>query len=119
MDRSAGREKSLATPGDWLVRDSEMAALVRAFDWASTPLGPMEGWPESLKVAVGICLNSRFPMFVWWGPQLINIYNDGYIPMLGARHPAALGRPARDSWNDIWDIVGEQARSAESRGREA
>ena len=48
-------------------------------------------------------------MFVWWGPELINIYNDSYIPMLGNRHPSALGRPAQDSWNDIWDVVGAQA----------
>ena len=94
---------------------SEMATRVGEFDWAGTPLGPICAWPVALRIAVGICLNSRFPMFVWWGPQLINIYNDGYIPMLGARHPAALGRPARDSWNDIWDIVGEQARQVMER----
>ena len=91
------------------VAQSEMAQRVRAFDWASTPLGPIESWPQSLLIAVSICLNSRFPMFVWWGPTLINIYNDGYIPMLGARHPRALGRPARDSWDDIWADVGPQA----------
>ena len=91
------------------VAQSEMAQRVRDFDWAATPLGPIESWPQSLLIAVSICLNSRFPMFVWWGPQLINIYNDGYIPMLGARHPRALGRPARDSWDDIWADVGPQA----------
>ena len=72
-----------------------MAERVRAFDWASTPLGPMDRWPQSLATAVGICMNSRFPMFVWWGSQLINIYNDAYIPILGKRHPEALGRPHR------------------------
>ena len=91
------------------VAESEMAQRVRDFDWAATPLGPIESWPQSLLIAVSICLNSRFPMFVWWGPKLINIYNDGYIPMLGARHPRALGRPARDSWEDIWADVGPQA----------
>jgi signal transduction histidine kinase/CheY-like chemotaxis protein len=99
------------------VVDSEMASRVRELDWSSTPLGPIEQWPTALRIAVGICLNSRFPMFVWWGPQLINIYNDGYIPMLGARHPAALGRPARDSWDDIWDVVGAQARIVMEEGR--
>ena len=94
----------------------EMAAMVRAYDWASTPLGPIEQWPQSLRVAVGICLNSRFPMFVWWGPQLINIYNDSYIPMLGKRHPAALGRPAQPTWADIWHIVGPQADAVMLRG---
>ena len=58
----------------------EMAERVRAFDWAATPLGPLESWPQSLLVAVGICLNSRFPTFVWWGPELINIHNDAYAP---------------------------------------
>jgi len=93
-----------------------MAARVRAFDWSTTPLGPMDCWPEALRVAVNICLNSRFPMFVWWGPELINIYNDGYVPMLGKRHPTALGRPARDSWNDIWAVVGPQADAVMKRG---
>ncbi|HYO07381.1 MAG TPA: PAS domain-containing protein [Tepidisphaeraceae bacterium] len=93
-----------------------MAALVRATDWSQTPLGPMASWPQSLRVAVGICLNSRFPMFVWWGPQLINIYNDAYVPILGKRHPAALGRPAREAWHDIWDVLGPQADAVMSRG---
>jgi len=93
-----------------------MAARVRAFDWASTPLGPPQQWPQSLRIAVGICLNSRFPMFVWWGPQLINIYNDGYIPMLGKRHPAALGKPAQPTWQEIWHIVGPQAEAVMQRG---
>ena len=99
------------------VAESEMAQRVRDFDWASTPLGPIESWPQSLLIAVSICLNSRFPMFVWWGPKHINIYNDGYIPMLGARHPRALGRPARDSWEDIWADVGPQADIVMHEGR--
>ena len=93
-----------------------MAARVSAFDWAKTPLGPMDAWPQALKVAVGICLNSRFPMFVWWGPELINIYNDAYAPILGKRHPEALGRPARSVWGEIWPVVGPQADAVMSRG---
>jgi PAS domain-containing protein len=93
-----------------------MARRVYAMDWSRTPLGPIESWPQSLKIAVGICLNSRFPMFVWWGPDLINIYNDAYVPMLGQRHPEALGRPARSSWDDIWGVVGPQADAVMSRG---
>jgi PAS domain S-box-containing protein len=93
-----------------------MAARVAALDWSTTPLGPRDTWPESLRVAVGICLQSRFPMFIWWGPELINIYNDGYIPMLGARHPHALGRPAREAWAEIWDVVGPQAEAVIERG---
>jgi PAS domain S-box-containing protein len=101
---------------DLSAHPSEMAARVADFEWASTPLGPMQAWPQSLQIAVGICLNSRFPMFVWWGPDHINIYNDAYIPMLGKRHPAALGRRARESWNDIWDVVGPQADAVFERG---
>ena len=94
----------------------EMQARIAAFDWSRTPLGPRESWPQSLTIAVGIALSSRFPMFVWWGPQLVNIYNDAYVPILGAKHPAALGRPAKDSWAEIWDVVGEQAKAVMERG---
>ncbi|HEX6265938.1 MAG TPA: PAS domain-containing protein, partial [Burkholderiales bacterium] len=90
--------------------------LLRSTDWSSTPLGPMEGWPQSLRIAVGICLNSRFPMFVWWGSELINIYNDAYIPVLGKRHPAAFGRSAPDIWGEIWPVVGPQAEAVMRRG---
>src|SRR4051812_8925834 len=96
--------------------NSSMAERVRTFDWSRTKLGAWENWPGSLRVAVEICLNSRFPMFVWWGPELINIYNDAYIPMLGKRHPAALGVPARQTWGDIWDVVGPQADAVMRRG---
>jgi PAS domain S-box-containing protein len=95
---------------------SQTAALLRSTDWSQTVLGPREGWPQSLKLAVSLCQNSRFPMFVWWGEQLINIYNDAYVPMLGKRHPRAFGRPARDSWEEIWDIVGAQAELVMRKG---
>ncbi len=94
----------------------ETGRLLLATDWAATPLGPMDRWPQALRIAVGICLNSRFPMFVWWGEQAINIYNDAYVPMLGKRHPAAFGRPAQEAWSDIWDIVGAQRRLVMERG---
>ncbi|MES2787373.1 MAG: ATP-binding protein [Pseudomonadota bacterium] len=78
-------------------------------NWSATSIGPMESWPQSLRIALGICLKSRFPMFVWWGPERINFYNDAYVPMLGKRHPAAFGQPAHQTWSDIWDVVGPQA----------
>ena len=86
-----------------------MGALIRARDWSTTSLGPAHGWPHDLKTAISIMLNSRYPMFVWWGAELIKFYNDSYIPMLGSRHPDALGRPASDVWADIWNVVGPQA----------
>jgi PAS domain S-box-containing protein len=80
----------------------ELAELVRRHDWGATPLGPVAGWPASLCVALGICLHSRTPMVVWWGEELVNLYNDAAIPLLGAAHPAALGRPAAAVWGDVW-----------------
>jgi len=103
-------------PFELLLSDSESGRLLRATDWSKTPLGPLEGWPQSLRIAVGICLNSRFPMFVWWGSELINLYNDAYVPILGKRHPEAFGRPAPTIWGDIWPVVGPQAEAVMQRG---
>ena len=71
-----------------------MAARIHAFDWSRTPLGPMDRWPQSLRTAVSICLGSRFPMMLWWGPDLINIYNDAFVPVLGGWHPRRSACPA-------------------------
>jgi signal transduction histidine kinase len=98
------------------TRATVTGGLLRATDWAATPLGPMESWPQALRIAVSICLNSRFPMFVWWGPALVNIYNDAYIPVLGKRHPEAFGRSAPATWSDIWDVVGPQMEAVMQRG---
>src|SRR5215813_14382906 len=95
-------------PGSELQK-LRMADRVAYHDWSATPLGPITGWPEALKVACQMIMSSRFPMFIWWGPELINIYNDAYVPMLGKKHPAAFGRPAAEVWYEIWDIVGKQA----------
>lgn len=95
---------------------TEVGQLFLDTDWAATGLGALERWPQSLRIAVSICLNSRFPMFVWWGPGLINIYNDAYAPMLGTRHPAAMGRPARASWDDIWPSLAPQVEAVMQRG---
>lgn len=94
----------------FLSGGGEMGERIRAFDWSSTPLGPPSEWPQSLKSAVRIMLDSRYQMFVWWGPEFINFYNDAYRSALGDRHPHALGRAARDIWEDIWDTVGPQAQ---------
>lgn len=81
---------------DFLTGGGEMGQRIRSFDWAASPLGPFESWQSSLKTTVRLMLNSRYPMFLWWGPEYINLYNDAYIPVLGARHPRALGfRPPR------------------------
>ena len=86
--------------------NGEMAGLMRATDWSKTPLGPIEAWPQSLRIAVSICLGSRHPIVLWWGPERWMFYNDGYRPMLGERHPQFLGRPGQECWAEIWEIIG-------------
>ena len=86
-------------------------------DWSRTPLGPVEQWPQSLRIAASICLNSRFPMFVWWGPSLVKIYNDAYVPMLGKRHPGAFGGRAIEVWSDIWPVLEPQVEAVMERGQ--
>lgn len=83
-----------------------MGARIRAHGWAATPLGPPETWPAALQTLVGVMLGSRQPMFVAWGAERIMLYNDGYAPICGSRHPAALGQRFRDVWFDIMDEVG-------------
>jgi len=78
---------------------------VLGHDWAATPLGPVANWSPTLLATVGTCLNSRFPMLLIWGPELVMVYNDAYAPLLGSRHPAALGRSLSDVWADIWPTL--------------
>jgi PAS domain S-box-containing protein len=85
--------------------DSRMAARMRELDWSATPLGDARTWPAVLATSCRICLTSRFPMIVWWGPDLRFFYNDAYLPLLGAKHPA-LGKPGREVWPEIWHIIG-------------
>jgi PAS domain S-box-containing protein len=82
-----------------------MIERVRTFDWASTPLGPMAEWPQSLRTAVDMVLHSGHAMCLIWGADRIHIYNDAYAPILGARHPAALGSPTVNVWPELWDQV--------------
>jgi PAS domain S-box-containing protein len=86
-----------------LTGGGAMGALVRCHDWSTTPLGQTESWPLSLKTAVSLILRAQQPMFIGWGPSYISLYNDGYIPILGDKHPAALGHSMADVWSEIWD----------------
>ncbi|MBZ6077562.1 PAS domain S-box protein [Microvirga puerhi] len=88
-----------------------MGERVRTHDWAATPLGPAETWPQSLRTALSIMLNSAFPTYLAWGPELTSFYNDAYIPMLGDK-PEALGRSFPEVWPETWDIVGPIATRA-------
>jgi PAS domain S-box-containing protein len=92
---------------DVLSGGDEMGRLVRSLDWAATPIGPVEGWPQSLRTAVRICLSSRVPMLLWWGPELVMLYNDACRPILGVtRHPGALGQRGRELWPELWEAIG-------------
>jgi hypothetical protein len=93
----------------FLAGGGEMGERMRSIDWATTELGPAENWPQSLKTAVRIVLTSRQPMFVWWGPNLINLYNDAYKAIVGGKHPQALGQPASYVWREIWEQVEPRA----------
>jgi signal transduction histidine kinase len=99
------RTETAVAPG-W-VRGGALGQLVREFDWATTPLGAIEGWPQSLKTVVRTVLTSRFAMWMSWGPELTFLYNDDYARMtLGKKHPWALGKPSREVWKEIWGDIG-------------
>ncbi|HEY9806616.1 MAG TPA: GAF domain-containing protein, partial [Candidatus Obscuribacterales bacterium] len=108
-------EREAAIRETILAGGGEMGALMRSRDWSQTPLGPVEQWSQSLKTAVRIMLTSRQPMFVWWGKELINLYNDAYKAIVGGKHPEVLGQPAAQVWREIWDQVGPRAESVMSR----
>ena len=101
--------KAPADPGraapttSFLDGGGELGALMRAFDWSATPLGPPAGWPQSLRSAVSILLSSKAQIVLFWGPEFITLYNDACRPVFGAKHPGALGRPAREAWSEIWE----------------
>jgi len=93
-----------------------MGERIRAFDWSSHPLGPPHRWPPALRMAVSLCLNAGFPTAIYWGPQFYVLYNDAWSVIPAERHPAALGRPARLLWSDIWHVVGPQFEQALATG---
>ena len=104
MDQQA-RGKGAPLAADWVVGGGEMGSLIRAKPWADTPLGPIEGWPQSLRSAVSILVPSKAQIILFWGPELVAIYNDAYRPVLGAKHPDALGVPARRLFSEAWHVL--------------
>jgi PAS domain S-box-containing protein len=100
---------SVPSSADFLAGGGEMGALMRSYDWSLTPLGRPANWPQSLRTAVRLVLNTNHPMFIWWGPDLIQFYNDAYRQTMGPeRHPHALGQGGRECWAEIWHIIGPQ-----------
>ncbi len=102
---------------DFLAGGGEMGARLRSHDWSESPLGPPSQWPQSLRSALSICLNSSFPTAIYWGPDLLLLYNDAWAPIPAERHPWALGRPAQEVWQDIWPVVGPQFGQVLSSGQ--
>jgi hypothetical protein len=100
----------------FLKGGGEMGELIRTKDWSTTSIGPPDTWESSLRTSISILLNSQFPMFVWWGPEQITIYNDAYRAILGEKHPAALGGSGSKVWREIWDVVGPLARQVLEQG---
>jgi PAS domain S-box-containing protein len=105
----------------WLVGGGAMGALIRKYDWSSTSLGPIETWPQSLRLILRMMLANKFPCILAWGPELTCFYNDSYRPLLGAK-PEALGRPFLEVWLEVYDIIkplADKARAGEASYIEA
>jgi signal transduction histidine kinase len=91
---------------DWLSGGGEMGELIRSMDWSRTPLGPVESWPQSLRTTVSLCLSSTFPILIAWGPERVQIYNDAYRPICGAKHPQSMGQRFNECWASALPAVG-------------
>ena len=91
----------------FLQGGGEMGQRTRDFDWSKTPVGSIEQWPQSLRTVLSLIINSKFPMFLWWGKDLIQFYNDAYRPSFGneGKHPMALGQKGEDCWPEIWPVI--------------
>ena len=89
----------------FLAGGGELGELIRTKDWSKTSLGPVEKWPQSLKIIVRIMLTSQQPIWIGWGSELIKLYNDPYKSSVGGKHPQALGQPASVVWSDIWKDI--------------
>src|SRR3954467_4579551 len=102
VEESAPRRRSLSRAGH-----GAGARALLAFPWETTPIGPVDSWPDQLRLLVQVMLSSEFPMMIVWGPEYTQLYNDAFRPILGtAKHPDALGRSARETWAEIWDDIG-------------
>ncbi|WP_309084463.1 ATP-binding protein [Chelativorans sp.] len=108
--------EGLGRGDDLFYGGGRMGELMRARDWAATPLGPPETWPLTLRSMVRILLTSRYQMWMGWGPELLFFYNDAYTPTLGVKHPSALARPASDVWREIWPDIGPLADHVMQKG---
>ena len=123
MNALAAQKNDIVAPASPDVKRNEifgtgeMADLTRAFDWSQTPVGPIEQWPVALVTTVNTLLGSRHPMFLWWGEELVQFYNDGYRPSIREdKHPSALGQKGKECWCEIWHIIGPEIEAVMTRG---
>jgi PAS domain S-box-containing protein len=101
--------RSQQTALDFLQGGGEMGARIREFDWSTTSLADPAAWPQSMRTAIRLILNTGHPMCIFWGPELLWFYNDAYSQSIGPeRHPGSIGQPARQVWDEIWEIIGPQ-----------
>jgi signal transduction histidine kinase len=101
LDASSSRSAHAA----FLQGGGEMGARMRDLDWAATPVGPPDAWPQSLRSTLSMLLPSRAQIILFWGPEFVVFYNDAYRTVFGAKHPKMLGRSGREAWSEIWDSV--------------
>src|SRR5262245_5423882 len=92
-----------------LVGGGEAGKLARATRWSETAIGPIESWSQALRSTAGLVLQNHSPMLLWWGPRFVQIYNDTYRPVLGDKHPRAMGQPFSECWTEVFHIVGPMA----------
>ena len=119
MDASEGESRDGGgqheLPG-FMQGGGDCGALMRSIDWTDS-LGAPRSWPAALKTTIATMLHSRHPMFLWWGPELIQFYNDAYVPSFGkGKHPRAMGQPGEECWPEIWPIISPQIRDVMERG---
>ncbi|MEH1101903.1 SpoIIE family protein phosphatase [Micromonospora sp. CPCC 205561] len=105
-EQRVGPPVDRASADDLFAGDDPTSAAHRATDWAATPLGPVRSWPPELRAAVRTVLPSKIPMLLWWGPELVQIFNHAYTPVLGGKYPAAIGQPGALCWAEVWDELG-------------
>src|SRR5882724_10889998 len=96
------------------IGGGEMGKVVRAKDWSKTPLGPIDSWPQSLRTVVSLCLASNFPISLVWGANRVQIYNDGYWPICGKKHPDSMGQDFKECWFSAWPVIGEAFERAQA-----
>jgi signal transduction histidine kinase len=107
LNEAMTRPSDVSDFQDFLAGGGEMGKVIQAMDWSKTPLGPISSWSPSLRTTVSLCLASNFPISIAWGPEHIQIYNDGYWPICGAKHPNSMGQNFKECWESPWPVIGE------------